>query len=66
MAVSPPAAVLGIKAPDFTLPGIDGRTYRLAELKGKKGTVVVFTLDYDGSAGTAAQNFTLLAVFTEG
>lgn len=31
-----------------------------------KGTVVVFTLDYDGSAGTATQNFTLLAVFTEG
>jgi hypothetical protein len=31
-----------------------------------KGTVVVFTLDYDGSSGTAAQNFIMLAVFTEG
>lgn len=31
-----------------------------------KGTVVVFTLDYDGAGGTATQNFTLLAVFTEG
>jgi hypothetical protein len=31
-----------------------------------KGDVVVFTLDYDGVAGTAAQNVTLVAAFTEG
>ena len=30
------------------------------------GTVVVATLDYDGSSGTAAQNFTLVLTFTEG
>ena len=46
MAVSPPAAILGIKAPDFTLPGIDGKTHRLADLKGKKGTVVVFICNH--------------------
>jgi peroxiredoxin len=46
MAVSPPAAVLGIKAPDFTLPATDGRTYRLADVKGKKGTVVVFICNH--------------------
>ena len=31
-----------------------------------KGTVLVFTLDFDGDGGTATQNFTMLAVFTEG
>ena len=46
MAVSPPAAVLGIKAPDFTLPGTDGKTYRLADIRGKKGTVVVFICNH--------------------
>ena len=31
-----------------------------------KGDVVIFTLDYDGVAGTAAQNVTIVAAFTEG
>jgi predicted histidine transporter YuiF (NhaC family) len=30
------------------------------------GTVVVATLDYDGAAGTAADDFTLVLTFTEG
>ena len=30
------------------------------------GTVVVLTLDYDGSGGTAAQNVTIVLTFTEG
>jgi hypothetical protein len=30
------------------------------------GTVLVLTLDYDGAAGTAAQNVTLVATFCEG
>ena len=30
------------------------------------GTVVVATLDFDGDAGTAAQNVTLVLTFTEG
>jgi hypothetical protein len=30
------------------------------------GTVVVATLDYDGSSGTAAQNVTIVLTFTEG
>lgn len=32
----------------------------------KKGTVVVVTLDFDGSSGTAAQNVTLVLTFLEG
>lgn len=31
-----------------------------------KGTDVMLTLDYDGSAGTAAQNVTIVLTFTEG
>lgn len=31
-----------------------------------KGETVVFTLDYDGSSGTATQNFTMVATFSEG
>lgn len=30
------------------------------------GTVISFILDYDGSGGTAADDFTLVATFTEG
>lgn len=46
MAVSPPPAELGIKAPDFALPGTDGRTYRLADVAGPRGTVVVFMCNH--------------------
>jgi hypothetical protein len=30
------------------------------------GTIVVLTLDYDGSSGTAAQNVTIVLTFAEG
>jgi hypothetical protein len=30
------------------------------------GDVVIFTLDHDGSSGTAAQNVTIVATFVEG
>lgn len=46
MAVSPPPVEMGIKAPDFALPGTDGRTWRLADVKGPKGTVVVFICNH--------------------
>ncbi len=32
----------GWKANDFALQGIDGKTYSLAEVRGLKGTLVVF------------------------
>ena len=36
----------GDKAPDFALPATDGRTYRLADLAGPKGTVIVFMCNH--------------------
>lgn len=45
-AATPPPADLGTKAPDFTLPGVDGRDHSLAELTGENGTVVVFICNH--------------------
>ena len=36
------APELGVKAPDFTLPATNGKTYSLSDVAGEKGTVVVF------------------------
>ena len=43
----PPAAPktslkVGDAAPDFTLPGTDGKTYTLSDFKGKKSVVLAF------------------------
>jgi peroxiredoxin len=46
MAVSIAPAPLGLKAPDFRVPATDGKTYRLADLAGPKGTVVVFICNH--------------------
>jgi peroxiredoxin len=37
---------LGSAAPDFSLPGIDGKTHTLAEYKAAKVLVIVFTCDH--------------------
>ena len=36
----------GWKALDFELPGVDGKTCRLQDVKGEKGTVVVFICNH--------------------
>jgi peroxiredoxin len=36
----------GWKAPSFTLPGVDGKTYSLDELRGPKGTLVMFICNH--------------------
>jgi len=42
MAAQPPICDFGRPAPDFALPGIDGRTYRLSDIRGRNGTLVMF------------------------
>ena len=37
---------IGWKATDFTLQGIDGGTYSLADVRGPKGTLVVFICNH--------------------
>lgn len=46
MAVSPPVCDFGWKAPDFTLPGTDGRDWSLADIRGPKGTLVMFICNH--------------------
>jgi peroxiredoxin len=46
MAAIPPVCNFGEKAHEFELPATDGRTYRLADLKGPKGTVIVFMCNH--------------------
>ncbi len=39
----PAPLAIGAPAPDFSLPGIDGKTYSLASFKERKALVVIFT-----------------------
>jgi cytochrome oxidase Cu insertion factor (SCO1/SenC/PrrC family) len=52
-ATQPPAIKTHLKvgdvAPDFTLPGTDGKTYTLSDFKGKKNVVLaIFVLAFTG------------------
>jgi len=46
MPVGATETPLGAPAPDFRLPATDGKTYALADLAGKKGTVIVFICNH--------------------
>ncbi len=41
-----PAPQLGAKPKDFSLKGVDGKTYTLKDVTGKKGTLVVFICNH--------------------
>ena len=41
-----PICEFGWKAPDFALPGVDGKTYELKDVRGPKGTLVVFICNH--------------------
>ena len=46
VALTTPICDFGWKAPDFALPGIDGKSYSLSEIKGIKGTLVMFICNH--------------------
>ena len=46
MAVSTPVCNFGWRAPDFALPGTDGRLWRLGDVAGPRGTLVMFICNH--------------------
>jgi len=46
MAVETPICDFGWQAPDFRLPGIDGKMWSLGDIKGPKGTLVMFICNH--------------------
>jgi peroxiredoxin len=46
MAATPPVCDFGWKAPAFDLPATDGRRYRLSDVKGPKGALVMFICNH--------------------
>ena len=46
MAVETPICDFGWKAPEFTLPATDGKTYKLEDLKGENGLLVMFICNH--------------------
>ena len=46
VSLQPPLCNFGWKAPDFDLPGIDGRRYNLASARGKNGLLVMFICNH--------------------
>jgi len=45
-AETPPVLAIGKQAPDFTLPGIDGRDWSLADFKDSKALCLIFTCNH--------------------
>src|SRR5437868_10644047 len=46
MVATPTQIALDTPAADFRLPATDGRTYRLDDVAGEKGTVIVFICNH--------------------
>lgn len=43
---APPSSGLGSRAPDFALPDLHGDTVRLADVRGERGTVIMFICNH--------------------
>ncbi|MBC7943779.1 MAG: thioredoxin family protein [Burkholderiales bacterium] len=46
MSESSPICAFGSRAPEFDLPGTDGKRYRLGDARGKNGLVVMFICNH--------------------
>ena len=46
MAATPPVCDFGWKAPDFTLPATDGKTYSFRDIAGENGALIMFICNH--------------------
>ncbi len=46
VSLNPPVCDFGWKAPDFNLPGVDGRNWALPDVVGEKGLLVMFICNH--------------------
>lgn len=46
VSLQPPVCDFGWPAPDFSLPGVDGRFHSLADVRGSRGTLVMFICNH--------------------
>ena len=46
MAVTPPVCDFGLKAPGFVLSGTDGKNWSLDDIRGPKGTLIMFICNH--------------------
>jgi len=46
VSLQTPTCDFGWKAPDFDLPGVDGKRYRLSDLAGPQGLLVMFICNH--------------------
>jgi len=46
MAATPPVCDFGWPAPDFALPGTDGKTHSLSDIRGPNGTLIMFICNH--------------------
>ena len=46
VSLTTPVCDFGWKAPDFDLPGVDGKRYRLADVKGPNGLLIMFICNH--------------------
>ena len=46
MAAQTPICDFGWKAPDFSLPGVDGKTYAFSDIAGANGTLIMFICNH--------------------
>ncbi len=45
-AITPPVCDFGRPAPEFTLPATDGRSHTLSDIRGSKGTLIMFICNH--------------------